>query len=471
MRETARLISIVGVALAPIACGGPSQTPPQNPTPIAVGSNPVDGVEAGPNLAPVAEPTDVVAVVRWKNPRRVLDTFKQWINLDISVENQIDKAMSVNGISSVVAMDAPVELLVALDPKASDSKPRPFISFSIGLRSVEDARQIIERDEDHEAREVHEGVYRVKIGPRHDRLNCYVAPSLGVSAARLVCGPRDRDVEELYPYMTRGLPVATLPDNDLHGQIRLAPIQARYGKMLPSALEMGASVLSHEIGTGDRNLDRAISDSVTGLSQEVLALSNDLNTMQFNVNLDATGKTMSGDLSLAFKSKSSWIAQRMFDHASNAGPPPPIFWNVPLKSDTTFYSRGVDSKHYTGIQRHGSNLLDAALARETFSAADRKAIVSLYERLIDGSPVSVSASGHLEPPSMPRSASEFEQIRSAISNSFGWQLIGLEESSARVEGWLRDFSNTYRRPSVQRWLRKKADVEARSMPTIRYGVH
>lgn len=470
MRETARVVALFSVALVPIACGGAPQSPqPQNPSPVAVGSDPVAVMADGAgNLAPAPEPADVVAVARWKSPRRVFDTFQQWVGLPIPINEGIEELFRVDGVASVIAMDAPVELLVALDPKATDRDPKPLVGFSVGMRSVEEARQAMQQDK--ELREVHEGVYRVEVGPRYDRMTCFLSASVGASSGRLVCGPRERDIEALYPYMTRSLPVATMPDTDLHGEIRLAPIQQKYGRMLPGAIEMGASVVSHEVGTGDRNLDRAITDTVSGLGQELLALSNDLDSLSFDVQLDPDGRTMTGDMSLAFKNKSSWLAQRMFDNANKAGPPPPIFWRAPSGSDNVFFDRGVDGKNYGAIKRHGTNLIDAALAHENFPAADRKAVVDLFERLFDGSPMSVSASGHIDSKaSTTKGASEFDRIRDAASASLGWQLVGLEESPTRVDGWLRDLARAYSRPAVQRWIRDQSSLDVRSVPTMRYG--
>lgn len=451
-----------------MACGGPAQTPPpQNPSPVAVGSDPVAVAGDGPNLTPAQEPADVVAVARWRNPRRVFDTFQQWLGLPVPIDEGIEDMFRIPGMSSVIAMDAPVELLVALDPNASDRNPKPFVGFSVGMRSVEDARQVMQKNR--ELREVQEGVYRVEVGPQYDRMTCLLAPSLGASPGRLVCGPQERDVETLYPYMTRGLPVASMPESDLHGEIRLAPIQKKYGRMLPGALEMGASVISHEIGTGDRNLDRAITDAVSGLSQELLALSNDLDSVVIDAKLDPDGRTMNGEMMLQLKSRNSWLSQRMFDNISKAGPPPEIFWRTPGKADSAFFDRGVDGKNYGAVKRHGGNLIDAALAHENFPAADRKAVVDLFERLFDGSPMSVSASGHIDPANTPAGGTEFDRIRETAAASLGWQLIGIEEPPTRVDGWLRDLANVYRRPAIQTWLRNKTKLDNASMPKVQYG--
>lgn len=467
MRESA-FIAFIGAALVPMACGGaPQSTAAQNPSPVAIGSDPV--MAEGPiNLSPVEEPGDVVVVARWKSPRRVFDTLQQWLGLPIPIDMGIEEIFRVRGMASVIDMDSPVEMLVALDPQASERNPQPFIGFSVGLRSLHDARQAMQSDK--ELRETQEGVFRVDLGSEYDRLACLLSSSLGPSPARLVCGPRDRDVEALHPYMTRGLPVASMPDSDLHGQVRLAPIHSKFGHMLPGALEMGSSVLSHEFGTGDRNLDRAITDAMSEVSKELLALSNDLDGLRLDVQLDPNGRALSGEMALTFKNRSSWLSQRFFDNADKAGAPPAIFWRAPAASSNVFFDRGVDGKNYAVIKRHGSNLIDAALARENFTAADRKAVVGLFDRLLEGSPVSVSASGQVEPPKPEtRAATEFDQIREAVTMSLGWQIIGLEERSTRVDGWLQDLARVYGRASVQQWLRTELSLDARSMPRVRYA--
>jgi hypothetical protein len=467
MRESATFIALIGAALVPIACGGAPQSSAQNPSPVAIGSDPV--MAEGPiNLSPVKEPGDVVVVARWKSPRRVFDTVQQWLGLPIPLEMGIEEIFRVRGMASIIDMDAPVEMLVALDPEASERNPQPFIGFSVGLRSLHDARQAMQSDT--ELRETQEGIYRVELGSEYDRLTCLLSSSLGSSPARLVCGPKDRDINALHPYMTRGLPVASMPDSDLHGEVRFGPVRAKFGHMLPGALEMGSSVLSHEFGTGDRNLDRAITDAMSEVSKELLALSNDLDGLRLDVQIDPTGRTLSGEMALSFKNRSAWLSQRFFDNADKAGAPPPIFWNAPAASSNVFFDRGVDGKNYLVIKRHGANLIDAALARENFTAADRKAVVALFDRLLEGSPVSVSASGQVEPPKPgTRPGTDFDQIRDAVTASLGWQIIGLEERSNRVDAWLQDLTRVYGRGSVQQWLRTQLSLDARSMPRVRYA--
>jgi len=466
MREIASKVAFIGLALLPVACGGAPQTAtPQNPSPVAVGSDPVLA-EAPVNLTPVEEPKDVVVVARWKNPRRVFDTLQQWVGIPIPVEMGVEEVLRVPGFTSVIDMDAPVDALVALDDTSGARNPKPFVSFSVGLRSTQDARQALQGAR--EVRELQEGVFRVELGSEWDKLICLVSPSLGSSPGRMVCGPRDRDVEVLHPYMTRGLPVVALPDRDLSGEVRLAPIQSKYGKMLPQAIEMGSSFVGHELGTGDRNLDRAISDAVGEVGKELVSLSNDLDSLRFEVQLEPDTKTLSGELSLAFKTRNSWLAQRFFDNANKAGAPPPLFWSAPADSTSAFFDRGVDAKNYEMIRRHGGNLLDAAMARENLPPADRKAVVALFEKLMDGTPISVSAAGRVES-TASKGASEFDKIRDAAAVSLGWQVIGLDERSTRVDAWLQDLARVYGRAAIQRWLRSVTSVEAKNMPQVRYG--
>ncbi len=466
MRETASKFAFVGLALLPVACGGaPQAATPQNPAPVAVGSDPVLA-ETPVNLATVDEPKDVVVVARWKNPRRVFDTVQQWVGIPVPVEMGVEEVLRVPGFTSVIDMDSPVDALVALDDSSGARNPKPFVSFSVGLRSTQDARQALQGAR--EVRELQEGTFRVELGSEWDKLICLVSPSLGSSPGRMVCGPRDKDVETLQPYMTRGLPVVALPDRDLAGEVRLAPIQSKYGKMLPQAIEMGSSFVGHELGTGDRNLDRAISDAVGEVGKELIALSNDLDSLRFEVQLEPDAKTLSGEVSLAFKARTSWLAQRFFDNADKAGAPPPLFWGAPADSTSAFFDRGVDAKNYEMIRRHGGNLLDAAMARENLPAADRKAVVGLFEKLMDGTPISVSASGRVEP-TAAKGASEFDKIRDAAAVSLGWQVIGLEERSTRVDAWLQDLARVYGRAAIQRWLRSTTSLEAKHMPQVRYG--
>ncbi len=421
-----------------------------------------------PDMSVVPEPADVVAIVRWKSPAVTFQTIQQWFGVPIPVEDISDELFHAPQAAAALALDAPVDLVVALDPKAPDRDPQPFVGFSVGMRSVDQARHAFER---HGAlQEVGPGTYRLELGRHQDRVSCLLGPSLGPSPARLVCGPRERDAEALQPYMARGLAAAPLPTTDIHGEVRFGPVQRRFGPMLPSALQMGSSFLSHEIGTGDRALDRATTDAVSGVTDEVVALVNDLDGVQVDLALEQGARVVSGDMSLKFKSRTSWTAQRMFENEGKMGAPPELYWALPAAADAAFYNRGMDGKPYEGIRRVGGDLIRAAMAHEKLPTADSDAVARLFQEAFQSWPVSVSASGHIDTPVGAQARpGDLDAMQKQLSGAMGWQMFGLEEKPDRLDKWLRDFAAAYNRPAIQRWFATQAHLDAKKLPKIRYG--
>jgi hypothetical protein len=269
------------------------------------------------------------------------------------------------------------------------------------------------------------------------------------------------------------LPTTVLPDSDLHGQFRFESIRAKYGSMLPNSLEMAVALLKHELGTGDRNLDRAITDASTDLSKEILDLINDFDGLSIDVRLDPQARTVSSDMTLLYKSQTSWLSQRFFDGKTESAPPE-IFWNIPSASTMASYGHGGgDTNTFSSIKRHGAVLIDAALATQSLPAADRKALVEVYERMFDGGltkfgPAHVYAYGPI-PTKKPDASSGASNPADELKASFGWQLMGFEEPAAQVDGWLQQVARAYGRAGFQQWLRKELSIEARVMPRVRYG--
>jgi hypothetical protein len=253
------------------------------------------------------------------------------------------------------------------------------------------------------------------------------------------------------------------------GEIRLGPVLRVHGANLPGYLKTGAVFASHELGTGNPRLDRAMTDGLTGLADEAGALAGDLEGASFEVTMSGAARAADASFSLRLRGRRSWTAQRLVEQAPQAGTPPPIFWRAPKSSDMAFYGRSHDPKAYEGIRRVGAELIEGALAEGAFPAADRKAVVSLFDRLFQTGPVTVSAAGHADaaPVAAGGGDPELERIRASIVSTIGWHLWGLEEPPARALGWLRDLGAAYNRPAVKEWIRAKTKADAKVLPAVK----
>src|SRR5205085_1225888 len=92
--------------------------------------------------------------------------------------------------------------------------PEFLMAFSIPLRSLDDAKAAAEKDG--KLTQLRPGVYQIGKRRSGKDLTCNMAASLGDAPTRLVCGQRDRDLEALLPWMTRGMPTATVGTGDIH---------------------------------------------------------------------------------------------------------------------------------------------------------------------------------------------------------------------------------------------------------------
>jgi hypothetical protein len=253
------------------------------------------------------------------------------------------------------------------------------------------------------------------------------------------------------------------PSVDLHLELKLAPVKQKYSPMLPDVLRMASSFVTHEFGTGDRRVDRAITDAMNGLSTETEAFVRDLDGMNLDLNFDQNQRTVHGDFAIKLRGQESWLVQRSFDHVADTGPPPAIFWRAPKDADSAFYGRGVNAKAYEGLRHATDDLVDALLAQQSMDGADRKAIQGIIDRIFSGYPTMVSSTGHIDPPADAKDPADPK----AVSAALGWHVYGLEEGSDRAMGLIKELAAAYNKPSMQKWLRTKAKSDAKFLPTAR----
>ncbi|MBI5531519.1 MAG: hypothetical protein HY898_02310 [Deltaproteobacteria bacterium] len=462
MRAFTPSLALIGAVVLPIACGGTPPPPPRTAPPVApTATTPV--IATAPPIAdmtPAAEPQDTFAIVRWRSPSRTFTAIREMFGQAVPVDDLVHEVLSAN--AALLAQEAPVDAVFTLDPKGVLDSP-PWVGLSIGVRSLDEAKQAF--DKKRPVVEVRPGIYKVDAGS-HSGMSCLLGPSVGAAPARIVCSDREEQATALLPYMTRSLPTVAMPDTDLHGELRMAPIQARYGKQLPIYLAGLSSFASHYVGTGDRKLDAAISDAMNGVSTDAVSLVNDLDGLVINANLAPASKSADADVTLKLKGRSSWFAQRLFEKAGEAGPAPAIFWRAPADADMAVYGRGMDPKGYAGFRQSGGDLLVGLLSTVDFPAGERKAVRNLWDQLFVSAPVMVSSQGHVDAPPAA-GGDKIEEIRAMVISTMGWQLYGFEESSKRASDWLNDLAALYNRPAVKDWIVKKTGVDRKLLPSAK----
>lgn len=470
-------LSLVG----PLAC-----EPPLAPVAPVAASAPSTAapVAAAPayDLSSVAEPADLVGLIRWKSPNATLSTLGGCAGLPPELtaqggrgalyeafRNGLRGSVDAGQLADAVALDAPMDLIVALDP--TGKRAQPIFAFAMGLTSLDAAKRAVGAADSPD--NVAPGMWRVGGKERRD-LSCVVAVSAGATPARLVCGQRDKDVTALAPYLTRTLPLAAPAATELHAELRYAPVDGRYGDLLRQYAQGLPVIVQSQLSIGDPVFDRALTDTAAALSDEATALTRDLDRLTIDVSSDAS-ICLNASAALQLRDKSSWIAGSMLDRPDRAGPPPAIFWRAPRDADSALFSRNSDPARYTGIIKTLRTLLESWLGKEQVgSADDRKALADLIATPIGKDTNSVQASGHIDAPppkadAKPKASADptAQQLVDSALNGVGWSLLGLDEGPDAMTKWLKDVVAVSNRRGLMDRLKKELGPDARFLPTAR----
>lgn len=478
------------LAAGPLACE--PATPPVAPTPGAATTptaTPTAVVAAKGadqpafDLSPVAEPADMVGVLRWKNPGISFANLSGCAGLPQELSDQGGKALmtelfkgALRGLvdpkqmASAIAVEAPMDVVVALDQ--SSRKPKPYWAFSMGLSSIDAAKAAITPDAT--LVEVTPGTWRIGDKEKQRDSHCVIAASAGNTPARLVCSDHEKDVLALAPYLTRTMPTTAPAASDLHAEFRIAPIEGRYGQELRQVLK-GLPVLAQsQASIGDPGFDDALLEAATALSGEVGALVGDLDKLTLDIGADRNN-CLSTTGSLQLRGKSSWTANTMADRADRAGPPPAFYWKLPKDADSAFFGRAGDPSRYTDILRVLRKMIEGGLGKlKVGSADDRKALAELLDLRLSKDTNTVSASGRGDQKAAPKAAkpngSKAQQvIQAMIDSSVGWYVMGFDDSPEMVLKSLKSLVSVYGRKGLIDPLKKEMRDDARFLPTVKMG--
>lgn len=429
------------------------------------------------DLTPVSEPQDVVALMGWKNPADTLRAFSTCANtqperaLDAAefgmrniLRDVVSSSADIRALAAAVAYDAPVFGVASLDPQSKG--PGGFVAFSIGISSLDKARAAVEPAGS--LTEISPGQFR--IAGRSEPV-CILAASAGAAPARLVCGPREKDVITLAPYLTRTLPTVAGAPSDVHFELRLMPAEARYGSLVRSQIQ-GLPVLAQAEGSiGEPKFDKAIVDAASGVADEVVALLADADKITVDAAIDPAS-CLTASAALSMRGKTSWIGSIMGDRPDRAGPPPAIFWRAPKESASVFYGRGMDPKKFSPVLRTLRLLLEGGLAKvQVGTEADHRALSELLEISVGPYVETVTASGpHDAAPTSDKPQTPQQEMDSFLGSFAGWTVVGYEEGPAAISKQLKKIADVYQRKGYQDALKKMMGKDAATlMPTVKVG--
>ena len=487
MRTSPLWMGIALVLAGPLACE-PAAPPvvPVAPATPAVATGVAVVQPPAYDLAPVAEPNDVVGLVRWKSASIDLTNLSSCTNiagaildqvprigltkaLEKSYRDQIDAAE----LAGLVALDAPVDAVVTLD---SSRTPKPVFAFAVGLTSLEGAKHAASAKG--LISEIVPGVWRIGEKDRHG-FNCAIVVSAGATPARLVCAEKEKDLTALAPYLTRTLPTLAPAASDFHAELRITPLDTRFGDQLRQQLR-GLPILAQTQATiGEPDFDNAVMASATALTDELGAFVGDLDKLQIDATLDK-GTCLTSTTALQMRGKSSWIVNTMMERADHVGPPPAIFWRAPRDASSVFYGHGADPSRYTEILRTLRTMLVGAMKKLAIgSDDDRKALADLIVTPLGKDINTMSSSGHsgapaAKPGAKPAAAKPAAGARTGASakivstvENLGWYVMGFDDGAEALQKQLKDLVAVYNRKGLHDPLKKALGKDAAFLPTVK----
>jgi hypothetical protein len=445
MRRFGRL-SGLGVLLF-IACGGTKPAPPPKSAPAsnALAKEPSDK----PDLSPVAAPAELFLVGRVKRPGPILDTLGNWAGLPGSLRTLVGQEL--HGLGSLMAWDAPIEVAVALPARGRRNDVRAVVS--VGLNSVGGMVNAA-RERGFSPERILPEVFGFA-GP--NGVSCVVGPSLGSSSARLVCGDRAGEVEELFAYATRGLPNENLGDRDLELELRAEPLRRRYSSEIAGA-RLFAGFLLRQLEMDHPRLDRALSDAAYGVVDELVLEVEDTDSIKLGGVLDDTNKNVSLEIAWKFRGTRSWLARYASELSRRPAPAPPAFARLPGNALGASYAVDFGTEKSAPLRASVLDLIDAYLEHERAEKDTRERARRFFTDLMHVMGTSyVQASGNFEP----------SALASEAAKKVGFRISRSEVKAADFERLFAEFDALVGDRKFWNLVAKRFDLDPKAPPKTR----
>ena len=436
-------------ALVCAACGGGEARPPAQAPVAPAAAKPVLVADT-PDLSPVAAPAGLFVLGRMSRPTTLADTVARWAGLPVGLRQVLP--LAGKDLDAAIAWDAPIELAAAV---ASNGHRAAHGAVSLGLTST-DAAVTLARQQGYEVKRIAPETYLVGGA---SPLSCAIAPALGPSSARLVCADRQSGLEDLLPYMARGLPTAALGQKDLSVEFRMEPLRQRFAAEIGSA-RLFAGFVVRELALDSPRFDRAVSDAVYAGADELVAVVHDLDLVRLDGGLDEAKHEATLELALTFRDRKSWVASFVADNTHPSGPAPESFFALPEDADEGGYSQGRDPHLMDGVRRTTLELADAYLEHEKVGKATRDRMARLIQAYagLDGAYVHAEGSALI---------AKGARDKNAPPARSGWTLMRSTAAPSVLKGSSADLAGVLSDKDFRAALARRLKTDEKSLPTAR----
>jgi hypothetical protein len=439
-------------AVVSISCGGKKE--PAAPPPPKARPAPVETA-----LTPVSAPADVFAVLRFKNPARLVDAGMRWATLPFDWRTLL--ARELPGADQVLDLSAPIDVAAMIDPTAG-MEPSAFLAVSVGISSTDAALSFFQ-----ERGEVVKRSQRlIRLG---DRVTCVAERSLGQARARLVCGSDADAVAALAPYMTRGLPTEELSAADVHARVLARPFQQRYGMHAALLKTAGVPFLLRRVALDHPRFDRALRDVLYGGAEELLALFEDLDRLSLDISLTEDQSSLNASATASFRATRSTFAQGLQAEADRVAPPSQSFWMLPSEASAASHIIRFDRTRFKSLTRSLAALADGWLDFIEVPAAQRTPLVEALERAL----AAEAAVSYATLPGVPAAlATGGKRTRAAeladtMRHELGTTLLAIDGEATPYQELLSAATRALADRKTRARLETLADLPAGALPTAR----
>jgi len=427
-------------------CGSAPPTGAETPTdltPSNVEPAPVAELVVGPDDRPEL----LLGYGRWRDPEKsVHDVLTLLGEKDDWRKSLADELGDKAGLLDLLAVSASFDFAFSLDARTSLEDPEVLAAVSIPITDFDAA--LAAAKQEGPVTQTRLGVFRVA-GEA-----CELWKTSGDAPARIICGPDQRDVSVLGPWLARGLPQVAPDPAALSIHLELQPFKDHFLPELRTLVDegkaAGADMMRSELGVTDPLLVAAPGVVL----EEALAFAEDWDGLRLFADFDSALPSASFGGTLKFSSSSSWFTQVLTETGGLAGPPS-IFWQAPLDSDSVQFGHSSDPAHYDGIRVVVHRLAELGLVQSPLTPGDQRAILSF----LDHAPASRGAWAYAQgslPGAAPYGrattarnkrtpASAVKGMEQFIRGYVGWSLVGVDDPSGPYVRWLADGHDVYGR--------------------------
>ncbi len=335
----------------------------------ASGGDPVDGLSGSTEvLTRMEAPDNLLALARLNRPHQALKAVRALSDgqLDLIRMIEMDSHKSFAWISEVFDVEGFIDVAVLADPRPG----RPFeamTAISVGILNVQAFLETAREKQNTDIIETRPGYYQLGDS------DCHVAPSLGPTSHRLVCGNDTMALARLSPYMRRGLVLRDLGPSSVVAEAYIEPYRAEIRTRI---LELQRE-LARKVGPRLSLLavGRDLLRIAATLIEEGAALVDDADRLRWDVQLSEI--KLVSDLALHMRSRSGWVAKTLHHHIQDQGMPPETFQAMPQDTLAASYQQALSQQPYKGIYRELSGLIRNAGMLLNVSADTRQHLLEI----------------------------------------------------------------------------------------------